>query len=263
MKKLFAFTLVVFILLSNFTVRAETSSNENETAVALQEECNSLEDNSTLTIEVISELFWDELVDKSHSITSEEDRCVSWLINAVDEPQTIPAYPDETYISYSQGGIPLNNIEYDRLMQKFYCVIELYNHYHNLQLELTPKILNELYMQIDVKSTNLRYLENPVTQIGQLAHIDLRNGGSIRYWESSQNFGSGKSGMASLNNPYLSNDLIVTVNGVAYLDDDGNIISSSYGGSDEINFWEKRMLHISANGIDLGWVYPTDLTRVN
>lgn len=266
MKKLFAFTLTLSILLSSFTVRAEDTTlntenvpTESETSVNVQE-TEIVEDNSTLTIDVIEELFWEELVNKSQSITSEEDKYVSWLINGIDNTQTIPAYHDTCYVKYGIGGIALEKVDYDRLMQKFQRVIDLYNYYHDLQLEITPKILNELYMQVDVNSTNLEYLENPVTCVGQLAHLELRSSIGVVYWESSQNFGSGKHGMATINNAYIPNDLVVTVNGVAYLDDYGNIISSSYGTTQEIEIWKKRMIHISANGIDLGWVYPTNLT---
>lgn len=269
MKKLFAFTLTLSILLCSFTVRAEdttlndeNSLTESETSVNVQE-TETVEDNSTLTIDVIEELFWEELVNKSQYITSEEDKYVSWLINGINKTQTIPIYHDTCYVKYGMGGIALEKVDYDRLMQKFQRVIDLYNHYHDeeLQLEITPKILNELYMQVDVKSANLEYLENPVTCMGQLAHLELRSSIGVVYWESSQNFGSGKHGLATINNAYIPNDLVVTVNGVAYLDDYGNIISSSYGTTQEIEIWKKRMIHISANGIDLGWVYPTNLTR--
>ena len=269
MKKFFAFTLTLSILLCSFTVRAEdttlnaeNSLTESETSVNVQE-TETVEDNSTLTIDVIEELFWEELVNKSQSITSEEDKYVSWLINGINKTQTIPIYHDTCYVNYGMGGIALEKVDYDRLMQKFQRVIDLYNHYHDedLQLEITPKILNELYMQVDVKSANLEYLENPVTCMGQLAHLELRSSIGVVYWESSQNFGSGKHGLATINNAYIPNDLVVTVNGVAYLDDYGNIISSSYGTTQEIEIWKKRMIHISANAIDLGWVYPTNLTR--
>lgn len=269
MKKLFAFTLTLTltILLSSFTVRAKDTTlntyntlTKNETSVIMQE-TKTVEDNSTLTIDVIEELFWEELVNNSKSITSEEDKYVSWLINGINKTQTIPAYHDTCYVKYGLVGISLKKVDYNRLMHKFQIVIDLYNHYNDLQLEITPKILNELYMQVDVNSTNLEYLENPVTRVGQLAHLELRSSVGVIYWESSQNFGSGKDGLATINNAYIPNDLVVTVNGVAYLDDYGNIISSSYGTTQEIDIWKKRMIHISANGIDLGWVYPTNLTR--
>lgn len=266
MKKLFALTLTLSILLFGFTVRAENTTlsaentlSESEVSIDLQK-TEEVEDNSTLTIDVIEDLFWEELVNKSQSITSEEDKFVSLLINGINK--TLPGYDDTYYVYYGMGGIPLDKVNYERLMQKLQRVIDLYNQYHDLQIEITPKILNEYYMQVDAKSTNLYYLENPVTRVGQLAHLELRDSTGVYYWESSQNFGSGKHGMASMNNAHIPNDLVVTVNGVAYLDDNGNIISSSYGTTQEIEFWEKRMLHISANGIDLGWVYPTNLTKV-
>lgn len=101
---------------------------------------------------------------------------------------------------------------------------------------------------------------NPITSIGQLARVEL---GTV-YWETSQNFGSGKYGIVSNNNAYIPDDLIVMVNGVAYLDDNNNILSSSYGITQEIEdikIYKNRMLHISANGVDLGWVHPVHLTK--
>lgn len=270
MKKLFAFTtLTLSILLSSFTVRAESTTltignflTESKSSVNVQE-TEMVEDNSTLTIDVIQELSWEELMNSSQSITSQEDKYLSWLINGINKTQTIPAYHDTRYIKYGIGGIALEKVDYDRLMQKFQRVIDLYNDHHDLQLEITPKILNELYLQVNVDSTNLDYLENPVTSVGQLAYLESRSSTGAVYWESSQNFGSGKYGMATINNAYIPNDLIVTVNGVAYLDDNGNVLSSSYGTTQEIETIEKRMLHISANGMDLGWVYPTNLTRAS
>ena len=270
MKKLFAFTLILSILLCSFIVRAgettlnaENSLTESETSVNVQE-TETVEDNSTfLTSEWFAELFLEESANKSQSITSEEDKYVSELSNGINKTQTMPAYHDTCYVRYIIGGIALEKVDYDRLMQKFQRVIDRYNQYHDedLQLEITPKILNEHNMQVEVNSANLKYLGNPVTCMGQLAHLELRSSIGVVYWESSQNFGSGKHGLATINNAYIPNDLVVTVNGVAYLDDYGNIISSFYGTTQRIEIWKKRMIHISANGIDLGWVYPTNLTR--
>lgn len=185
MKKLFAFTLTLFVLLSYFTIRPETisateTSSKNEIVVTVSE------DTSTLTI-------------KEYSIDLAFD-----VYNPDDEKYN-----------------PSN--EYDRFPYHFAAQVN-----------------------------NPGYHENSVTYIGQLAHIEL---GTI-YWESSQNFGSGKSGVVSSKNIYIPDSCLVTVNGVAYLDDNGNIISSSYGTTQKIEFRRKHMLHICANGIDLGWVCP-------
>ena len=53
------------------------------------------------------------------------------------------------------------------------------------------------------------------------------------------------------------------VNGVAYLDKNGKIISSYYGTDPkQIETWAPRMLHICAEGIDLGWIYPTQIASI-
>lgn len=186
-----------------------------------------------------------------------ENKYVNWLVEGIKDPRTIPTYHDTPYVSYCLAGISLEEVDYGWLMEKFQLVIDDYNSLHDLQLKMTSEITNEVYLSIEVKSTNLEYLEKPVNRVGQLAHVEL---GTV-YWESSQNFGSGKSSMVSTKNVYIPDNCIVTVNGVAYLDYKGNILYSSYGNMQGIQIWEKRMFHICANGIDLGWVYPTHLTR--
>lgn len=181
-----------------------------------------------------------------------EDTYVNYLSEGINKTQVIHAYHDIRYVQYSLGGIQLKKIDYNRLLNKFQKVIDSYNYYHSLKLEFIPRILNEHYMQIDVQSTNVKILNKPVVFIGQQAHIESINSSveGIFCWEYSENYGSGKY--------KIINDTNVTVDGVAYLDDAGEVISSSYEYQQLILVGKKRMLHISTDEVE-GWVYPANL----
>lgn len=244
MKKIFALvTIVLAVILSSFTANAEVKSASKEAA-----------DDSTLTLEVIEELSWKELVDKAQYVSSEEDQYIKWLVINIGKRNMIPEYHNTEYIKCSVSGISTDGIESRRLTRKCEEVINLYNSSHSLELILDISYKNSR-LNIKIKSKNLKYLEHPVTQVGQSAKIEL---GAL-YWQSSQSFGSGKYGIVSKENRNIPDNYIVTVDGVAYLDDNGNILSAEFGNNSKIELFNKRMLHISADGSDLGWVYPTHL----
>lgn len=95
----------------------------------------------------------------------------------------------------------------------------------------------------------IEHVQGPVLYVGQVAEVALD---TITYWETSQNFGSGKYGECSKGET-------VFVTRVAYLDDAGNVLDTYCldDGFIEIDFSRRYMLHIWADGHDLGWVYPT------
>lgn len=246
MKKLFAMllTFTLSISLSNVNVRAENISPSNLRG--------TIEDNSSLTVNVMEELFWEELVKKSEEemIISEEDKYVSWLIDELDEIKP--------YVKYDIGGIDLKKVYGNRLMKKFQKVVDLYNDYFKLQVGMKSKIEDDI-LQVEFTSSNIKCIENrPISSIGQLAHVNLEGALGVIYFESSKNFGSGKYGiLASFGNEHI----IVNVNGVAYLDEKGDIISSFYGCEKEIDTSKSHMLHIASKGIDLGWIHPNNLRK--
>ncbi len=98
----------------------------------------------------------------------------------------------------------------------------------------------------------IEYIQGPVLYVGQIAEVSLD---TITYWETSQNFGTGKYGECAKGD-------IVFVTRVAYLDDAGNILDTYCldDGFIQLDFSRRYMLHIWAEGHDLGWVYPTALS---
>ena len=238
MKKLFT-QLILCILVSGLGVR----TNAQETVE---------EDNSYLTIEVIENSFWDKLESFNYPVKTKEDEYLTWLIDGIREPtNTIPAFGDLPYISLGIGGFREEEIDFERFIYKCQRIIDLYNHTHDLQLMMKASITCSEMLQIDVQSKKPDFIENMVILTGQLAHVK-----ETMYWESAQNYGSGKNGVTETR--------VVQVNGAAYLDENGEVQSSYYGKTPkQIEMWAPRMLHICTEDTDLGWVYPTQLTCID
>ena len=244
MKKLFTTMLVLFILTTSIGIRTNAQENMQD-------------DESYLTVEVIEHSFWEELESCKYPQISKEDEYISWLIRGIGKPHTIPAFGDCPFISLVIGGFKNEDIDFDRFTYKCQRVVDLYNHTHNLQITMTSEITSSNRLGITVRSEDPDFIKNMVTISGQLAHVKE----DTRYWESSQYYGTGKSGV-------IKAPQVVLVNGVAYLNEEGEVISSYYGTAPKnIERWAPRMLHISVDmeegRKDLGWVYPTQLTCID
>lgn len=239
MKKLFTLTFILCILVTGLGVR----TNAQETAE---------EDESYLTIEVIENSFWEELESCKYPQITKEDEYLNWLIDGICKPRiTIPAFGDIPYINFGIGGIREDEVDIKRFAYKCRRIVDLYNHTHDLELTMKTKVLSSGRLQIDVEQEKPDFIKNMVTMTGQMAHVKE----DTIYWESAQSFGSGKNGITKAR--------VVQVNGVAYLDENGDVVSSYYGTAPEqIERWALRMLHISTEEGDLGWVYPTQLTCI-
>lgn len=154
------------------------------------------------------------------------------------------AYPNEKYIAKGYAETVENKEEF---ISELMIAVEEYNSCHQKKIEVDYEIMRDDYISVDFYSENLYYIENTPIYIGKVAYV---REGEWNYWESSENFGSGKSG-----NIETSSAVIVT--GVSYLNEEGNIISSSSSGSERIQVTELRMLHISSiEGEELGWIWP-------
>lgn len=176
--------------------------------------------------------------------TSEEK--VKSMINELDDAKEPAgeAYPDE-YIIHTGCGLQVENCE--EFISELRTAVEEYNSCHEQEIEVYIDITGNDWVSVDFASENLYYIENTPTDIGKVVYV---REGEWSYWESSKNFGSGKSGT-------IETAEAVIVTGVSYLDEDGNIISTSFDDSEEIRFADLRMLHIcSIEGDDLGWIWP-------
>lgn len=272
MKKLLAIALGMVIMLSGLTARVCAISPDT-----LQAETIKVEEaeNGRLTMEFLERMSsWEELVNTVLPISdiiwddigNKEDLYCLMLIEGINKKKTAHIYHNEEYVSLGLGGISLEEIDYYRFLRKCQKIIDIYNAYNDLELVWEPQILNEKYMQIDVKSTTEIDMSNPANQVGQkvvLKHDSI-------YWESAWHDGTGKHGIAADTNGYIPEDSIVTVNGVAYYSDESrtDIVGNYYKPYDElgeqgvnIEFWELHMLHVCTETTDLGWVYPEDVVR--
>ncbi len=176
--------------------------------------------------------------------TSEEkvQRMISGLEDA--KRPAGKAYPNEDYIAIGYAE-EIENCEEFR--DELRAAVEEYNSCHEQKIEVCIDIMRDDWVSVDFASENLYYIENTPTDIGKVAYV---REGEWNYWESSEGFGSGKSGT-------VETAEAVIVMGVSYLDEGGNILSSNFDDSEEIKFADLRMLHIrSIEGDDLGWIWP-------
>jgi len=154
------------------------------------------------------------------------------------------AYPNEYYI-HTGCGLHVESCE--EFISELREAVEEYNRCHEQQIEVYIDITGNDWVSVDFTTENLYYIEHTPIDIGKVCYV---REGKWNYWESSENFGSGRHGTVE------GGDAVI-VTKVAYLDEDGNIISSCFNDSEEIRVEELRMLHIcSIEGDDLGWIWP-------
>lgn len=296
MKKLFAIVLGIILTITSFTIPAVAvesatrnspitifpyDSSEQETLEIIRRivdaEANKSSDevvpDGIITLELIENWSgsWKEFVNATLPIEpvnyavieNMEDKYCVMLIRAINKKREASIYHNKEFVSCGLGGIQVKEVQLSRLLTKFYGIINLYNEAKEVQLVWEPKMLSEEIMQVDVKSTNLEWLENPARFIGQ--KVQLRKGAI--YWESDWNGGSGKYGIATEGNSSIPEDYIVTVNGCSYMDENWtNTSEFQYVPYNKIGIkgsliksWERRLLHICTETIDLGWVYAEDV----
>lgn len=154
------------------------------------------------------------------------------------------AYPNEDYIANGYG-VQVEDAE--EFISELREAVEEYNSCQEQDIEVYIEIMRDDYISVDFRSENLYYIENTPIDIGKVVYV---REGEWNYWESSFGFGTGKHGTVKSGNA-------VIVTGVAYMDEDGNTISTNFNESEKIRSTELRMLHIcSIEGDDLGWIWP-------
>ena len=280
MRKLFAIVLSVVMMFSVFNVSVKAVNLEETAPVSTTEPTGvnaeitqeELEDGK-ITIKVIEKMCsWDELVNMViptkpvyAEIENKEDLYVVMLVDGITKQQEME---NNEYFDLVIGGIKRQMIDLNRLMQKFQDIIDIFNQYHEIQLVLEYTILNETYMQVNVKSTNVKEVVIPsFPHIGKF--VILKDGAT--YWESSKNFGSGNFGVATDNNRHIPENYTVMVNGFAYFDESKiNIVDFYYKPYNEVEvmeikvkYIEQLMLHICTETSDLGWVYAGDVVCID
>lgn len=188
--------------------------------------------------------------DSSTENTRNSKEEVERMLNGLEERPAGRGYPNDNYISMHYV-FRLDRIDYDSLERELQEAVEVYNSCNELEIEAKISTVSEGYGEVCFSSKNLYYIEHTPIYIGQRAYV---RAGKWKYWESSENLGSGKSGTIEAKE---GEQIAVIVTGVSYLNEEGEIISSTFNDCEEIKFAELRMLHISnEEGVDLGWIWP-------
>lgn len=255
MKKfMFAVIMVFFFLLSTTTlVRAAELNKEAE----------------TLTMDFFKNVSsWEELlttVDNIDVATDDEEWYCCWIINGIRHSQIKPIYHNQQYISKIYGGIRIKDINKEQFLKKLDYIFNIYNASNHLYLKWKHTVLNEYFMQVDIKSLNAD--QGSATYLGQKV---LLKEGSI-YWESPEHDGTGRFGIVNETNPYIPADRKVLVNGFVYYTNERreSILKNSYCPFKElansrlgINQGKYRMIHICTAETDLGWVWAEDVIPI-
>lgn len=300
MKKLIAMFLIMGLLLSLGAIGGATSnasanlgqmdidvvSSKNdkshpETAASFTIEAAHVRSNSVknverenglVTIEYLEILSWNEISENYKNLfTCGDDLYLKNVIMRIDRDDDFDI--KNSYILSRNGLVYLTDTTYDIMCQKLQIIIDKYNAVNEIQIKLYTEQYDDKpgHMNITLLSSN-----NPATYVGEFVKLTW---GALLH-ESSQNFGSGNSSktfyidcarycFASFS--FIPEDYIVLVNGISYLDDNGNIISSKYITFDEvisqninipIDFGKNYMLHICTNQTDLGWIVPEDVKSI-
>lgn len=256
MKKIFAILLMV-LMISSFNTRIEAADITSKPVKIDTVSQNSTEEGK-ITLKFLQQInSWQELVNTVNpmgdysKIENHEDFCCVIFIETINkEAISEPIYHDMKYVNRGLY-MELKNLDYDRLMQKYQTIVDIYNtSYNTLQIDWISEILSENFFHVHINSTNIYDLTHPATKIGQ--SVILKAG--TKFWESSYNDGSGKQGT-------MKEESVVIVNGVAYLDENWtNVVESYYNPYDELKEKEidtsrRRILHVCTEDTDLGCVY--------
>lgn len=230
-------------------------------------------ENGLVTIEYLENLSWEDIRDNyTNLFINSDDLYLYHVIMNIDRDDSFDI--KNGYILSRNGMVYLEKTTYDVICQKLQIIIDKYNVANDIQIKLYTKQYTDDpgHMNITLLSSNY-----PATYVGQT--VQLKRG--ALFYESSKHFGSGNYsttfyidcvGYGFEQFSYIPNDYMVLVNGISYLDDDGNIISATYMTFDEImaqnmhisiDFSKTYMLHICTSQTDLGWLVPEDVKSVD
>lgn len=221
-------------------------------------------DPSTMTMEVLQEQFnkfttWKEFSDRVWNVSSVEDEILVSIFRTLDFFAPVPRGNFISCVSFAEDA----DFDLDRLSKKVTAVVEYFHKTHDTFWTMTINIHEPTpgkYVQVDIEPHRFD-LKYPPTYIGEMV-IAVNN---FQFYESAWNFCSGSNGIGKANTRLI-------INGVAYLDEDGNITSSKYYSYSDLqeyysaaivspisidwtaDYW---IVHVcTLDGTDLGWFYP-------
>lgn len=271
--------IVIFVLMAaqlSVTTPAIASEAEmNQITISSEEyftedadENGKADEQEVFTTECLRNSSWEKLTKMAETPKSSgDDEAIRKLIIQLNRKRELLSY----------------NMEYREAKVRLECdtVEEYYSQFEKIDL-VTKKIQKDCgislktynksvveammegedFIDVHVVSKNYDRLMKSPDKIGADGFVD--RGATI--WESAENEGSGKS-------KKLESEKSIKVNGVAYLDENGEVTSSYYvkGTEDnleehsdiEIGLKKKRMLHVCTyDGSDLGWVEPNKVYKI-
>lgn len=248
-------------------ILVSTQTVPSEATVSTEVEKTDEEKDGELALEVLNtitswkqlqEYFSEPLVDWFKMQKNEDD----YIENFAKHLPMIA--PNSNYSSDAISGsvslmVNLKNVNYDRLMQKYRKVADIYNEYGKWYFTWETKEINEEKIQIDVKS-----IRSVPIVIGK--RVMLRNG--TKYWTSDQIKYNGKWGFTLEASNFISENLEATVDGFAHLDAaDRTIIEISCMPNDELEgvkiqvkpWREPWYVHVCTENGNSGWVDLADV----
>lgn len=246
MKKLTSFLLALVLMFSCLTVNASALTPEDIVI-------NDSLDNSTFTTDYLTSLSWEELSEEVFSliVNSKEDEFVINVVLSLLSPQKVENK------EYYHFGMSIANMDFARVMSKSIAIAFIFNTYNtNDMMDVVPWSSDSSIFFTSFNSGNLSY---PVQEVGQYATVAP----NTTYWETSANYGSGDKGVVGDDNPYILPYRLVYVNGVSYLDEEGNIEKACFLKGMEIDTEKASMVHIiSGTGVELGWISYDEVFRL-
>lgn len=246
MKKLTCFLLALVFMLSCLTVSASALTPEDIVV-------NDNLDNSTFTTDYLTSLSWEELSEEVFNliVNSKEDEFVINVVLSLLSPQKVENK------EYYHFGMAIVDMDFNRVMSKSIAIAFIFNAYNTGdKMDVVPWSSDSSIFFTSFNSGNLSY---PVQEVGQYATVAP----NTTYWETSANYGSGSKGAVDGDNPYILPYRLVYVDGVSYLDEEGNIEKACFLKGTEIDTEKASMVHIiSGTGVELGWIAYDEVFRL-
>lgn len=245
-----------------------TISSEYLTEDSDADENGKAEEQEVFTTECLRNSSWEKLTEMAETPKSSgDDEAIRKLIIQLNCKRELLSYNME----YREAKVRLkcDTVEqyYDQF-EKIDLVTKKYKQDCGMGLNMHSKSVVEALMEgedfidVHILSKNYDRLMKSPDKIGADGSVD--RGATI--WESAENEGSGKS-------KKLESEMSIRINGVAYLDENGEVTSSYYvKGTEEnlekhsdieIGLKKKRMIHVCTyDGSDLGWVEPNKVYKI-
>lgn len=223
------------------------------------------DEDGLITIEYLRSLSWEDIKNNREELFGSGDDL--YLENIVSYTDREEFDIKNDYLVSHNGQVYLSNTDYETMCEKIQIVVDTYNASNEIRIKVYTKLYDDEpgHMEINILSSNY-----PASYVGEEVEVKW---GAI-FHESSKDWGSGEwnttfyidcKGYGFATPSFIPEDYIVLINGVSYLDEDGNIISSYYKSYDEIKANNIKipidrskayMLHICTSERDLGWGVP-------